>query len=236
MATIIIKNSTGSGVIPSSLQQGELAINTKDGKLFYGSGSGNVVKEFTATVFPYTGSATITGSLIVTGSTTSTLGFTGSLRGTASWASNAVFANEAASANQIYIAENTSPGTYSIPVYPDGGFDGNNTLSSANISYDYNTQALTVNNITASNGLFGTASWARNALTSSLSLRASGSLTGSLLGTASYVSGSIFTNTNPALSASYALTASYALNAGSGGGGGTNLGLVYAISIGYLMP
>jgi hypothetical protein len=43
----------------------------------------------------------------------------------------------------------------------------------------------------------------------------SGSLTGSLFGTASYVSGSIFTSTNPALSASYALTASYAANAGS---------------------
>jgi hypothetical protein len=136
MATIIIKNSTGSGVIPSSLVQGELAINTKDGRLFYGSGSGNVVKEFTATAFPYTGSATITGSLTITGSTTSTLGFTGSLQGTAS-----------------------------------------------------------------------------------------------------YVSGSIFTNANPALSASYALTASYALNAGSGGGGGgINLGLTYAVSIGYFMP
>ena len=47
MATIITKNSTGSGVTPSSLQQGELAINTKDGRLFYGSGSGNAVKEFT---------------------------------------------------------------------------------------------------------------------------------------------------------------------------------------------
>lgn len=138
MATIIIKNSTGSGVVPSSLVQGELAINTKDGKLFYGSGSGNAVKEFTGsgTSFPYTGSAIITGSLTITGSTTSTLGFTGSLQGTAS-----------------------------------------------------------------------------------------------------YVSGSIFTNANPALSASYALTASYALNAGSGGGGGgTNLGLTYAVSIGYFMP
>jgi hypothetical protein len=39
-------------------------------------------------------------------------------------------------------------------------------------------------------------------------------ITGSLLGTASYVSGSIFTSTNPALSASYALTASFALNGG----------------------
>jgi hypothetical protein len=72
--------------------------------------------------------------------------------------------------------------------------------------------------------------------TASLALRASGSLTGSLLGTASYVSGSVFTGANPALSASYALTASYTLNGGNGGGGGTDLGLVYAISIGYIMP
>jgi hypothetical protein len=35
-------------------------------------------------------------------------------------------------------------------------------------------------------------------------------ITGSLLGTASYVTGSIFTDTNPALSSSYAVTASYA--------------------------
>lgn len=74
MATIIIKNSTGSGVVPSSLVQGELAINTKDGRLFYGSGSGNIVKEFTGSgggggsTFPYTGSAIISGSLTVTGS------------------------------------------------------------------------------------------------------------------------------------------------------------------------
>jgi len=74
MATIIIKNSTGSGVVPSSLVQGELAINTKDGRLFYGSGSGNIVKEFTGSgggggsTFPYTGSAIISGSLTITGS------------------------------------------------------------------------------------------------------------------------------------------------------------------------
>lgn len=36
-----------------------------------------------------------------------------------------------------------------------------------------------------------------------------GSFTGNLIGTASYVTGSIFTSANPALSASYALTASY---------------------------
>ena len=48
-----------------------------------------------------------------------------------------------------------------------------------------------------------------------------GSFTGNLIGTAttaSYISGSVFTSTNPALSASYALTASYAMNGGGGGG------------------
>jgi hypothetical protein len=51
------------------------------------------------------------------------------------------------------------------------------------------------NGLTSS--LFGTASWATQAIT------------------ASYVTGSIFIGTNSALSASYALTASYAANAGS---------------------
>jgi hypothetical protein len=46
MSTIITRNSTTSGSFPSSLVQGELAINVTDGRLFYGSGSGNVVKEF----------------------------------------------------------------------------------------------------------------------------------------------------------------------------------------------
>jgi len=45
-------------------------------------------------------------------------------------------------------------------------------------------------------------------------------ITGSLFGTASYASGSVFTSTNPALSASYALTASHVIG---GGGGGTTI-------------
>lgn len=47
MSTIITKNSANLGSTPSSLIQGELAINVTDGRLFYGSGSGDVVKEFT---------------------------------------------------------------------------------------------------------------------------------------------------------------------------------------------
>ena len=42
-STIITKNGTGSAV-PSSLTQGELAINVNNGALFYGtSGSSNAV-------------------------------------------------------------------------------------------------------------------------------------------------------------------------------------------------
>jgi hypothetical protein len=72
MATIIIRNSTGSGVIPSSLQQGELAINTVDGRLFYGSGSGNAVVEFTFSsatasyLNPLHQDVIVTGSLFLT--------------------------------------------------------------------------------------------------------------------------------------------------------------------------
>ena len=74
MATIITKNSATPSQAPSSLTQGELAINVTDGKLYYGSGSSNVVKEFTGSggsgspTFPYTGSAIISGSLTITGS------------------------------------------------------------------------------------------------------------------------------------------------------------------------
>ena len=49
MSTIITRNSATSGSIPSSLIQGELAINVTNNRLFYGSGSGNVVQEFGVT-------------------------------------------------------------------------------------------------------------------------------------------------------------------------------------------
>lgn len=63
--TIKIKNSATPSSTPSSLEQGEMALNVTDGKLFYGSGSGNDVKEFTG------GGTTIdTGSFATTGSNT----------------------------------------------------------------------------------------------------------------------------------------------------------------------
>ena len=97
------------------------------------------------------------------------------------------------------------------------------------------TQGLTVTgslNITGSQTITGLLTVTQNISASSF--------TGSLFGTASFA-----TSASQAVSASYvltasyatqALTASYAINAGSGGGGGTDLGLTYAISIGYFMP
>ena len=86
MSTIITKNSANSGSTPSTLIQGELAINVFDGKLYYGSGSGNVVKEFNSSSYasfaisashastasyvnPLNQVVQITGSLLLTGST-----------------------------------------------------------------------------------------------------------------------------------------------------------------------
>jgi len=73
---------------------------------------------------------------------------------------------------------------------------------------------------TGSNTFIGNQTITGSLLVSGSGITVTGSLnaaniTGSLFGTASYVTGSIFTSTNPALSASYAITASYALNAGN---------------------
>ena len=65
MSTIITKNSATSGSQPSSLIQGELAINVTDGRLFYGSGSGNIVREFTGSGG---GGSSVTSSYALTAS------------------------------------------------------------------------------------------------------------------------------------------------------------------------
>lgn len=154
----------------------------------------------------------VTGSLRVTG------GVTASLQGTAT------YANAAGAASQVYIAENTSPGTYSIPVYQEGNWDADNTLYNANITYDHYTYTLTVPNITASVGLHGTASYAAYALTASYALSSAG------------VAGGVTSITaGDGISVDQSTGAVTITNTG-GGGGGTNLGLVYAVSLGYLMP
>lgn len=157
----------------------------------------------------------ITGSLRVTG------GVTASLQGTAT------YANAAGAASQIYIAENTSPGTYSIPVYQEGNYEADNTLYNANASYDLATNTFRFPSLQATGSLQGTASYAIQALTA---LTASYAL--SSAGVAGGVT-SITAGTGISVDQS---TGNVTITNTGGSGGGTNLGLVYAVSLGYLMP
>ena len=154
----------------------------------------------------------ITGSLKVTG------GVTASLQGTAT------YANAAGAASQVYIAENTSPGTYSIPVYQEGNYDADNTLYNTNVSYDLATNTFTFPSLNATGSLQGTASYATQALTASYALSSPGGGGGVT---------SITAGTGISIDQS---TGNVTITNTGGGGGGTNLGLVYAVSLGYLMP
>ena len=114
MSTIITRNSATSGSTPSSLIQGELAINVTDGKLFYGSGSGNVVREFTGSGG---GGGTVnTGSFVTTSSFNAYTGSnTSQFAGTASYATNALSASYAPStipSGQFGIANTSGSYTY----------------------------------------------------------------------------------------------------------------------------
>jgi hypothetical protein len=97
MSTIITRNSATSGSVPSSLIQGELAINVTDGRLFYGSGSGNIVKEFVASGSGGGGTVN-TGSFVTTSSFNAYTGSsTSQFAGTASFALNVLSASYAPS-------------------------------------------------------------------------------------------------------------------------------------------
>ena len=89
MARIIVRNTAVSGSIPTSLVQGELSLNVTDGKLYYGSSSRNVVKEFTGSASGGGGGTINTGSLLTTASFNAYTGSnTSQFAGTASFASN----------------------------------------------------------------------------------------------------------------------------------------------------
>jgi hypothetical protein len=261
MSTIITRNSANSGSVPSSLVQGELAINVTDGRLFYGSGSGNVVKEFTGSA---SGGTIDTGSFVTTSSFNNYTGSnTSQFAGTASYATNALTASYAVSASYEINYETSSS-------YADFALSASYALSSSyavsssyalTASYVQNAQTASYvqNAQTASYVLNAvSASYATNALSASHALRADDAatldlysftvptnsyllfsntiaatgvavggnndlrynsstqtlsavnisattLTGSLLGTASYAT--------TALSASFASTASYVQNA-----------------------
>ena len=167
----------------------------------------------TGTIVSINSNTQVTGSLRVTG------GVTASLQGTAT------YANAAGAASQVYIAENTSPGTYSIPVYQEGNYDGDNTLYNANVSYDFTTNTFTFPLLKATGSLQGTASYAVQALTASYALSSAG------------VAGGVTSITaGDGISVDQSTGAVTITNTGGTSAPGTNLGLVYAVSLGYLMP
>jgi hypothetical protein len=149
----------------------------------------------------------ITGSLTVTGNVIAT----------ASWASNTITA-QSSSINYL-----TDAGTYPL-VYVNG--TGNQPLNISPYGALYNTTTnsiSSISSITASSGFQGTASYAIQALTASYAMNGGGGG-----GVTSITAGD-------GISVDQSTGAVTITNTG-GGGGGTNLGLVYAVSLGYLMP
>jgi len=106
-STIIIKNSATSGSVPSTLVQGEMAINVTNGRLFYGSGSAGTVKEFTTSA-----SSSISASYALT-SSYSFDSVSSSYALTASYALNAG-ASTAVSASLFVFTQSVAATTWSI--------------------------------------------------------------------------------------------------------------------------
>ncbi|CAB4143674.1 hypothetical protein UFOVP450_196 [uncultured Caudovirales phage] len=117
---------------------------------------------------------------------------TGALIGTASWANNAV------TATQVLTQTDSTNASYFLTAVNsnNGTATAENLLTATGVLVNPALRSIQVQGaVTASTGFLGP-------------------LTGSVFGTASYVTGSIHTSANPALSSSYALSASYALNGG----------------------
>ena len=197
MTKILHKRSsiTGSAPTTASIDLGELAINTTDGKLFLKkSGSvGESVEQAITTGASNQGTVNLTGSLIL--SPSSSVGAQNALDVTVQTL-DFDFDTLAFSGTSSF----TGPYSVTSSAIISGSLDviGNTTLSGS-----LNVQS----GVTAS--LFGTSSWAVNAQTASF---APNYVLTSVTSSMSVASASVAT------SASYALTASFALN---GGGGGT---------------
>ena len=175
--------------------------------------------------------------IIVSGSDASLNSITASAGffGTASWAQSASNALNAVNASSADLAKtvNTVENITSATFYPTF-VDSNNTPGSVNelvytstrITFNPGQQVLTVRGI-STNGITLTGSLNVTGSVSvvgamTASIFSGSSFTGSLFGTASYVTGSVHNSANPALSASYALSSSFALSASWAPGGGTS--------------
>jgi hypothetical protein len=204
MSTIITRNSATSGSVPSSLIQGELAINVTDGRLFYGSGSGNIVKEFVASG---SGGGTFnTGSFVTTSSFNAYTGSnTSQFAGTASYATTASYYG-----GSVLSASYAQTASYAPAYLPltggtiNGNVTVNGTASIAFLNVTYESASVIYSSGSnqfgdASNDvqtLWGTVDIKSGPVLVTGSVIATSGFTGSLQGTASYA-------TN-ALSASYA--------------------------------
>jgi hypothetical protein len=140
MSTIIIRNSATSGSIPSSLIQGELAINVTNNRLFYGSGSGNVVKEFTGSSGGSSGTVD-TGSFVTTSSFNAYTGSnTSQFAGTASFVTGSIFTNGNRVLSASYaVTASFVPGAIggSGTVGAIAKFSGTATIANATADTDY---------------------------------------------------------------------------------------------------
>lgn len=117
--------------------------------------------------------------------------------------------------NETYLTANRIPKGVGNEHLNDSNISDNGSVVSINSNSEITGSLIVTAGITGS--LFGTSSWATNAVTASYI-------------TSSNVQGPF--GADSILSASYALTASFALNAGGGGTGGTDLGLVQAMTLG----
>jgi hypothetical protein len=165
MSSLIqIKNTAISGSIPSNLSPGELAINVTDGRLFYGSGSANFVKEFTGSGGG-SGGTINTGSLLTTasfnawtGSSTSQFAGTASFALTSSRAISASYAlnggvTQLLAGPNVTLSPTNGLGQVTISSTAGGGGGFNTATGSYGSFYDTTTQTNPVANIPRSMSL-----------------------------------------------------------------------------------
>ena len=191
--------------------------NGADNRIITSTGTDGITGESNLTFNGITLSVTgnISASAGITGS------FTGSLTGNATTATTATTANNA---NNVSATISTTNTTYPLLFHGSNANGAFASFKSTTLNYNPGLGSLRIsssNSIIPSLIITGSDTTPGIPSISVTTNIVAQSFTGSLLGSASYVTGSVFNNNNPALSASYALTASYALNGGGGPGGPT---------------
>jgi hypothetical protein len=231
---------TSSFVTTSSFNAFTQSINTATSSFVTNSQTSSFVTNSQTSSFVTTSSFNTFTSSYNTGSFSGS--FIGSLQGTASWANSASIAISSSFATTASYAMNAGTTVDTGSFVTTSSFNAfTQSINTATSSFVLNSQTSSMlvpyvltsvtssmlapyvqNNQTSSfvqnsqtSSFVTTSSF--NSFTSSYNTGSfSGSFTGNLIGTAttaSYISGSVFTSTNPALSASYALTSSFATTA-----------------------